>query len=86
MLADREMPQTSFYLYFPQEDVARRAGERLAADGFAIDVRPSSGETNWLALAETDIGRDNLDDFAERTERLAEELGGEYDGHETAVP
>jgi hypothetical protein len=76
----------SFYLYFPEERDARSAGARLEAAGYAVEVRPGADDGDWLALAERDLADDeSLDEVEEVLERLAAELGGEYDGHEVDV-
>lgn len=79
------MPLASFYLYFPREEQAREAGSRLETAGYDVDVRPAAGDVKWLAFAEKEIPRDDLWQIEEELGRLAEELGGEYDGHEIDV-
>ncbi|CAA9493923.1 MAG: hypothetical protein AVDCRST_MAG85-1374 [uncultured Solirubrobacteraceae bacterium] len=79
------MPLASFYLYFPDENGARAAGTRLQGSGYDVEVRLGADDVNWLALAEKDIPEGDLDTIEADLGRLAEELNGEYDGHEIDV-
>jgi hypothetical protein len=77
---------TSFYLYFSRREDAEAAGERLRADGFSVTVRLGADDESWLALAEADLSDDEFERAQGVMSSLAEELGGEYDGYERAVP
>ena len=75
----------SFYLYFPESRDAQAAGETLRGDGYAVDIRPSADEVNWLVLAEGEREPDALDDLEQAMSALAAEHDGEYDGYERAI-
>ena len=77
--------EVSFYLYFADREDAGAAGNMLRTDGFAVDVRESADEINWLVLAEAEREPQELDDLEGRMYALAEEFGGEYDGYERSV-
>ena len=80
------MKRASFYLYFPEESDARTASERLGARGFETDeVVLSTDDVNWLALVHKDIDPDQLHVFEAEMGELADDLRGEYDGHEIDV-
>jgi len=72
---------TRFFLYFENATVTEEAARRIHDLGLRAEVRPSADQT--LVLAAGDV--DDFEDMRERLEALAEELGGEYDGHERAV-
>jgi hypothetical protein len=75
---------TRFFLYFEDEVVAQDAGRRARELGLDADVRPSATEGLTLVLAEGRLDTE-FEAMVERLEALAEQLGGEYDGHERAV-
>jgi hypothetical protein len=75
----------AFYLYFPRREQAQAASDRLRVDGFEVDVRLGADDASWLALAEADLDEDEFERAVRRLTVLAEELGGEYDGHERAL-
>jgi hypothetical protein len=74
------------YLYFPKKSDAQKAATRLREKGWTVEVRKGGDGENWLTLAkqpapiEEDIG-----EIREELERLADDLGGEYDGWGAAV-
>jgi hypothetical protein len=71
-----------FFLYFPTEDAARQAGERVAGEARQVTVQPAASGPTWLVqVVETMVV--DLDAMHARTdefESLSHELGGEYDG------
>ena len=82
----------NYYLYFPSEEAARRAAQRLTAEGYGAEVRDASdaGASNpWLTFAAAHLPESDdeldLDDVEEHLEALAAEEGGEYDGYERDV-
>jgi hypothetical protein len=74
------------YLYFPKKPDAQKAATRLREKGWTVEVRKGGDGESWLTLAkqpapiEEDIG-----EIREELERLADDLGGEYDGWGAAV-
>jgi hypothetical protein len=75
-----------FYLYFPRREDADEAGRRLREDGYDVAVDMGADDENWLALASADLGEEEFEPAEGRLQKLAGELGGEYDGHEREVP
>lgn len=74
------------YFYFPKKSNAEKAAERLRAKGWIVEVRKGSDSENWLTLAKQPAPiEDDIGDIRDELERLAEELGGEYDGWGAAV-
>jgi hypothetical protein len=75
------------YLYLPDEPRAQKAGAELSAAGFTVVVRRAATGANWLTKANRDMvpSADNIAQMRALFERLANELGGEYDGWEAAV-
>jgi len=77
---------TRFFVYFEEAPVAKEAAQRARALGLEADARPSAAEGLTLVLAEGELDPDTeFEELREQLEALAEELGGEYDGHERAV-
>lgn len=75
------------YLYFPTEDTARRAGARLSAEGYEIEIRLGADDVNWLTLASHRLllTPENVIGIRFLMESVASSLGGEYDGWEAVV-
>jgi hypothetical protein len=72
-----------FYFYFQDEAAARAAAPTLEREGLAVETRLGADESSWLALGTVGIVyEDQLDDYEERFEALAAELGGDYDGYD----
>ena len=85
-LAKAHAPE--FFLYFPQEEPARRAGHALEAEEFSVRVQQSPGaDGSWLCVATKPVvpthGR--MVEIRKRLTALATELGGAYDGWGTPV-
>ena len=91
MGADLSRPrEVLHYLYLPSREAADAAGQSLAADGYAVDVRPAAGPPGpnpWLCLAtiEAVVSVDSAGSTRERFTSLATAHGGEYDGWEAAA-
>lgn len=85
--ARRADASVKHYLYFPSEEIAKRAAGKLAAEGYAVEVRLSGDENSWLVLAlQSPISHPGeIQRVSEHLRRLAESLSGEYDGHEVSV-
>ncbi|HEX2049592.1 MAG TPA: ribonuclease E inhibitor RraB [Actinomycetota bacterium] len=77
--------QTNFYLYFPEEEGARRAAAKARSLGLEVEVRLGADDENWLCLASQDLTFDESDAVEERLVELAGDLGGEFDGMERAT-
>jgi Regulator of ribonuclease activity B len=75
----------NFYLYFPAAETAEKAGEKLKAEGYSVEVRLGADDVNWLALANRSLTHEEFDAADERMTELAESLGGEYDGYDRGV-
>ncbi|MGE0883904.1 MAG: ribonuclease E inhibitor RraB [Blastocatellales bacterium] len=76
-----------FYLYFPAEESAQQAAEKLEADGFEGELRPSAANASWLCLVRKRMVPELNEIVAIRKKltSLAREFKGEYDGWETKV-
>jgi len=76
------------YLYFKEEQTARRVAQRLQRTAYRTDVRRS--EPSWLLLVEHTIpdSQSALEATAQSLMDIATAEGGEYDGweRETKVP
>jgi Regulator of ribonuclease activity B len=74
------------YLYFPRKSNAEQAAERLRAKGWEVEVKKGADGRNWLASAKQSAPvEDDIEEIRDELERLAEELGGEYDGWGASV-
>lgn len=85
---DLTQPRTlEFVLYCPTQEAARKAGEQVRGDGFEVSVRPSARSSDWLCLATKRMVPEQVALSLVRTRlvRLAESVGGEYDGWRTRV-
>jgi hypothetical protein len=83
--SDSVPAHTRFFLYFEDTTAADDAARRARELGLTADARPSETDGRTLVLAEGDVDTE-FETLRERLEALADELGGEYDGHERAVP
>ena len=85
---DLTQPRTlEFVLYCPTQESARKAAEQVRGDGFEVSVRPSARSSDWLCLAIRRMVPEPgaLSLVRTRLDRLAESVGGEYDGWRTPV-
>lgn len=75
------------YLYLPDEPRAQKAGADLRSAGFTVEVRPAARGQNWLTKSNRDMipSAENIAQMRALFERLANQLGGDYDGWEAAV-
>lgn len=72
-----------FYFYLRDETAARQAVPRLEREGLDVEVRLGADEASWLALGTVSLDcQDELDEYEERFEELAEELQADYDGYD----
>jgi len=76
-----------FYLYFPAEQSAHQAAEKLESEGFEGELKPSVGEATWLCLVRKRMVPELNEIVAMRRKlsSLAKEFKGEYDGWETRI-
>ena len=77
------------YLYFRDEETARRVGEQLTTNGYSVTVDRAAGDDAglpWLVLANVQMAIDEqvIEAERERFEHLAG-AAGEYDGWEAEV-
>jgi hypothetical protein len=76
-----------FYLYFPTEELAHRAAEKIADDGYSVEVKRAAQRSDWLCYVTKRMApkRAEIAAIGKRFRSLAREFGGEYDGWETEV-
>jgi regulator of RNase E activity RraB len=79
--------QIEFYLYFPTEETAGKAAEKLEAEGFEGEMRRAPDLTRWMCLVYQQMVPElpKIAALKRRLGKLAQEFGGEYDGWETNV-
>ena len=75
-------PHTRHYVYFSDEGAAREGEVRLRTVADATELQKS--DEDWLVMVVV-RGDQNSRAAAERIERVAKELGGEYDGWEVSL-
>lgn len=76
----------SFFLYLPDEAIARRIGEELVADGYEVDVdEPDDDDDRWLCWCDLSLlpTTEALEPIGTRFLDLAKENKGDFDGWET---
>jgi hypothetical protein len=80
------------YLYFPSAEAAKTVAGALREDGFKAEpqLAAHAGENPpnpWVVLAtgRCVVNEQSLTQLRDRLSELAEAMGGEYDGWETAV-
>lgn len=75
------------YLYFPSETIAAAAGRRLQELGVAQVEVSASIDGSWLCKGTVQMVPElhAIRQLTARSQRVADELGGEYDGWEAAV-
>jgi len=76
-----------YYLYFPNEQVAKEVAGILYQYGFVVEDRLGADGVNWLLLAKTRAvpTESAIAEMSAFLERIAERNGGEYDGWEAEV-
>jgi hypothetical protein len=82
--SDLAKPHTiEFFLYLATEPAALEAAASLRLEGYTAEVRaPAGDDERWLCFATLTVvpAHATLLGAREQLERLASELGGEYDG------
>jgi hypothetical protein len=76
-----------FFLYFPTEQIAQQAAEKIRLDGFEPDVKPGATGDQWLCFATKSIepSLENMEKIRREFASLTASLGGEYDGWGTPI-
>ncbi len=77
-----------FYLFFPTEELAHRVAERIADNGFRVEVKKTpQGRPAWMCYVTKSMVPRHAEIAAigKRFSAIAQEFGGEYDGWETEV-
>lgn len=69
------------YLYFPDEEAARRAAAAIADDGLQPVVELTAVGDDWLVRVSG--GRSEFEEATKHLERVAKDFGGHYDGWES---
>src|SRR5438128_9925176 len=71
-----------FFLYFPNQSVAEKAGFSIREAGFDIEVKKASKGESWLCFATKCMvpALPDLQTIRQNFTRLADSLNGEYDG------
>ena len=75
-------PGLRHYLYFPDEESARRAVSALSEEGMNAEAELSARGAEWLVRASGGKGQ-TFEEARARLEDLASKLRGEYDGWES---
>jgi hypothetical protein len=75
-------PGLCHYLYFPDEESARRAVSALSEAGMKAEAELSARGAEWLVRASARKGQ-TFEEARARLEDLASKLRGEYDGWES---
>ena len=76
-----ELDFRDHFLYFPEKSNADIAAERLRAKGWIVKVSRSAGYEDWLVFATEHWPKEEeFESQRQELERLAEDLGGVYDG------
>jgi hypothetical protein len=76
-----------FYLYFPTQENAQKAGNELTEKQFTVVVQHAATGSDWLCLAKKATIPENstLISLRDMLDKLAQKYGGQYDGWETAI-
>ena len=80
--------EVNHYLYFPTQEEAKQAREKLRERGFSAHVgEPLPGYSDWCLLAthRAVISESSIGLLRASMGRLAAEFGGKYDGWEALV-
>jgi hypothetical protein len=80
-MAESKVEFLDHYLYFSKRANAEKAAEKLRGKGWTVEVRKGADGKDWLTLAKQPAPiEDEIEEIRDELERLAEDLGGEYDG------
>jgi hypothetical protein len=86
--ADLSKPtEVLFYLYFATRELAEKAAERSSTSSLRATVDHAATGDSWLCLLKGQMvpALEAIHGEAVRLRKIAESLGGEYDGWEAAV-
>lgn len=76
-----EMNFQDHFFYFPDKASADVAAERLLRKGWSVHVSQTPGRDDWSVIATDPMpNEEEFEEQRQELERLAEELGGKYDG------
>jgi len=86
----KQTHEFTFWLYFPEEDLAKLAGAKAEKAGFQVDISPpleDFKDAQWLCLLYCPHIPDEelLDGISDFCYELAHEFGGKFDGWETRL-
>lgn len=75
------------YIYVPDRTNAESLAMKLRQDGFEVESRMGADEVNWLVLARHMLipSEEAIERTSDQLTKLAESIGGEYDGWEADV-
>lgn len=76
------------YLYFPNQEKAEQAGEKVRTLGLSVAVGPAATGSQWLVRADHDliVNAETVAPERSALERICVSLGGDYDGWEASAP
>lgn len=76
-----------FFLYFPAEGAARKAGSELEQLGYKVQVRREAQANNWLCLGTKALilRHDTMVGIRAQLQAVGAKSGGAYDGWGTSV-
>ena len=76
--------ELDFFIALPSEEVAQRLAQRLAGEGFEVDVRPVADSTDHPfsvhAMKAMPLSAHDIREVSARLRGIAESSGGRYDG------
>jgi hypothetical protein len=75
-------PSTDFFLYFSDEQKAKKAGDELRHRGFKVDVHETPGSEQWAVIGclRSIPPSSEFEKIEKDVEEIAQRYGGEYDG------
>lgn len=76
-----EMNFRDHFFFFPDKSSADMAAERLLKKGWSVHVTRTDGRDDWSVIATDPMpNEEEFEEQRQELEKMAEELGGEYDG------
>ncbi|NOX87097.1 MAG: ribonuclease E inhibitor RraB [Chlorobi bacterium] len=86
----KQTHEFTFWLYFPEKELAKQAREKAERAGFQVDISPplkNIKDSQWLCLLFCPHIPDKelLDGISDFCYKLADEYRGKYDGWETRL-
>ncbi len=76
-----------FFIYFPTKSTAEEFAAQIEAKGFQVEVKSAAKGNEWLCFATKNLipELETLQEIRIHFDKLAESLGGEYDGWGTEI-